>query len=423
MHTLTAIILISIFLLIFTAILIFSYTIHTENQYFVQSDPNLQIKAMRWSKNTPYPGPKGTCQVYTFENSTQGTLYQSGQPTLSLNILDKMDGVTNPLPNCLYPNQIYAQKVIRTCLAPDVPTSNDLNPSCITMNNQIVKVGYQETYYTSDCAPQLLQCLGVQTLLSVNYQIGNPDITTDNTYAVMRNNNTAEMGILNPLNPDQVLNVIRVNLGQSPAALKPGNSQSGPIVSIWNVVSESESINLFLIKTNNRGIVTINPKYGNNCVTEGVTVTGNIVGFGSPVVIEGLPYGYNWAVIPAMVIKRDGKDFMIAPQITWLGEIENIDKIPSKYNGNTGFAAFVAWLYDSDKGMSMIWTGTEGDDVVLIDMLGYEMGDGSDDEIDSVQQCQIWPYVCQFVNLSLYNYLVGIPVCIGSGSNKMCSNA
>lgn len=390
-----------------------------------------------WGMPSPGPDPtKNFCQLYEFPTAVVDIggvpTAVPGAPTLNPDVLNTLQGQpTHPF--CLDSDQIIAQQVQHTCQNPPQVTVSGAITRCFLISGGTTGLGGTETYYTTSGCLNIPQCAGQLSLVSVNFHAP----TVPNIFCLQREGTGANITMqpCNPANPAQLFRVTRVNPGQNPNSLQPGQGQNGLIAQILDRDS-----GLCVVPGTGTTTTIYDPNYlapidaecsGPSQVFTGTNVilgacTGETGGTGT------FP-GYVWALLPSVPYcpatggctgctgcigchRVPGSAFCegcpactgnaplpTPPQIVYIGNL-NLTEIPlgtTGYAGLTGNSAIVQWLIDNNA-ESMYFGGT-GDGLILRDI-------GTD-----VTVCEQQPFTAQYLNLITYNTLRAEEVCLAEG--------
>jgi hypothetical protein len=186
-----------------------------------------------WGKPSPGPDPaKNSCQLYQFPTALVNIggvpTAIPGTPSLNPTVLNSLTGhVGNPI--CLDSDQIIAQEVQHTCTAP-VGVVNGSITRCFLIDGGVTGLGGTETYFTTTGCLNIPACAGQLSLVSINFQA--PGVTGIFCLQQSGTGGTITMAPCNPSNPNQLFRVTRINPGQNPASLQPGQAQNGIIAQI-----------------------------------------------------------------------------------------------------------------------------------------------------------------------------------------------
>ena len=386
---------------------------------------------------TPSPGPnpaKNFCQLYEFPTALINIdgipTAVPGTPTFNANVLDVLQGRPTH-PNCLDSDQIIAQQVQHTCTAPTGAVNGAIT-RCFLRSGGTTGIGGTETYYTNSGCLNIPPCVGQLSLVSVNFQA--PGVT--GIFCLQRNGTggtgtNITMHPCNPSNEAQLFRVTRINPGQNPNSIRPGQGQNGLIAQILD-----RDTGLCVVAGTGTTTTIYDPNYltpiDSMCVgpTEEFEGTNVILG----ACTGGLFPGYVWALLPSVpycpltggcqgctgcagCTRELGLTICAGctgcagnaplptpPQIIYVGNL-NINMIPvgpTGYRGFTGPSAIVEWLLDNNA--EALYFGGTGDGLILRDI-------GLD-----VKLCEDKPYTAQYLNLATYNTLSAEEVCLAEGT-------
>lgn len=437
---------VSVFIIILTIIVGIGWLIRN-NTNTTPSSPNTSGSVFVWSKNTPGPNPnKNTCQLYEFPT---GYIQLGGVPTaipgaatFNSDILDNLQG--NPTyPRCLDPDQIMAQQVERKCIGLGGSDINNSITRCFLNNGGTTGLGGTEILYSNTNCFKLSPCAGILSLISINFQSpSNSDI-----YCI-QNEGTGNNVIMNkcdPSNKTQLFRVTRINPGQDPGSLQPGQGQNGLIAQILD-----RNTGLCLVPGNSTGTSIYDPKYV-GCSGPTQTFTGTNVVMGE--CTGGIYPGYLWALIPSVPYcgvsggcqgctgcvgatcercsqsntcgfdqgniciqlacqsgRCVGNESMpTPPQIVYIGDLD-ITKIPigqTGYQGLTGQNAIIKWLIDNNA--KSLYYGGEGNGLILKPI-------GTDIELPGACTTGDLGYKAQYMDLTTFNTISSLAVCLAEGT-------
>lgn len=196
--------------------------------------PNIYNAPLGWGKPVAGPDPdKNTCQLYTFPSGLVDIgdppvpTAVPGTPTYSASVLSGLAGVTG-YPSCIDTDQIIAQQVQHTCTAPAGVVEGQIT-LCDLQTGGTTGLGGTEIFYTNSNCSVIPSCAGEISLLSLNY--GAPEAPI----MCLQNNGEGElmtMALCDPAQDNQLFRITRVNPGQNPASLIPGQEQNGAFAQI-----------------------------------------------------------------------------------------------------------------------------------------------------------------------------------------------
>lgn len=399
-----------------------------------------------WGPNTPIPdSDKSTCQLYTFTTQIINQLAVPGTPTLNSQILDSLDGTT-PFPKCLDTDQIVAQKTQHTCQLGTGASPGDNSISrCLLSTGGVTGPGGSEVFYTPSGCPALKACAGQLSLVAVNFQSPFQGPTGDPGPVYCIESNGTDSAIVNPCdpsNPNQLFRITRIQPGQDPNSLKPGQGQQGIIAQILDRTS-----GLCLTMGDSSATSIYDASYlGVPQCTGTDIISGTNVVLGPCVEGPTGAPGYEWLMMPSVpycsnpegcfgctgsgcsqdapcqrqplsnACNGNCTDFCIGsanmitpPQIVYLGNLLNLDTYPDQngYQGLTGSSALIKWMLDNSA--TSLYFGGTGNGLILAP-LGVD-----------VEVCEQQPYKAQYANLSLYNIIINQSVCLAEGQNPNCT--
>lgn len=387
-----------------------------------------------WGKPTPGPDPaKNSCQLYQFPTALAdiGGISTAipGTPTLNPTVLNRLSG--HPVnPSCLDSDQIIAQEVQHTCTAPQGVVNGSIT-RCFLINGGTTGLGGSETYFTTAGCANIPACAGQLSLISVNFQA--PGVTGIHCLQSQGIGQNIAAAPCNPSNPDQLFRVTRINPGQNPASLQPGQAQNGIITQILD-----RNTGLCVVPGTGTASTIYDPTYltpiDSACTGSQQTLSGGNVILG-PCTGGSFP-GYVWALLPSVPycpltggcpgctgcigchrvsgsISCAGcagcggtSPFPTPPQIIDIANI-NVSDIPigpTGYHGLTGTSAIVQFLIDN-KSEAMYYGGA-GTGLILLPM-------GID-----VSVCIEKPFTAQYLNLTAFNTLSQEEVCLVEGTTN-----
>jgi len=391
--------------------------------------PNIYSAPLVWGTPTAGPNPKkNVCQLYEFPTSLVPTtsIAIPGAPTYNSLILDNLNGELT-YPDCLDSDQLLARQVKHTCTAPNGVISGAIT-RCTLLEGGTTGLGGSEIYYTNTGCFKVGPCAGQLSLVSVNYQ--GPNITPNHCI------DTGGRGGIEPLNPHvtvqvcdpskktQLLRITRIDIGQNPNSLQPGQGQNGLIAQILD-----RETGLCLLP---------DTAYDNSYYDpSSVGCTGNVerylgLGLRMGTCTGGEFPGYVWALLPSMsycgitggcssctgcpgchritntnnctgCAGCTGTEAMATPQqIAYVGNLD-LTKIPkTTYNGLSGSSAVYQWLAENNA-LSIFYGGT-GPTAVLLPLNA------------DITSCTVKPFTSQYINIPLYNTITSQQVCIQNGT-------
>jgi len=389
-----------------------------------------------WGKSIPGPdSDKNICQLYQFPTSfiTLSGVPTAipGAPTFNPLVLDNLQGVPR-YPTCLDNDQIMAQQLEHTCTAPQ-GVVDDAITRCFLIDGGITGLGGTEVYYSNSECFKVSPCAGQLALISINFQAP----TVSNIFCI-QNEGTGMNVTMHPCNPSlssQLFRVTRINPGQNPNTLQPGEGQNGLIAQILD-----RDTGLCLVPGSSTTSTTYDPTY-----LDTTECTGNQITFTGPNLIMstctgGQFPGYVWLFLPSLFycgvsggcsgctgcesgsceripITNDCQGFSCSPgpctgnapmttppQIVYIGDL-NTDDIPlgpTGYQGLTGTNAIIKWLLDNFA-QSLYFGGT-GDGLILRSMA------------TDIDVCTEKPFTSQYMNLTTYNTISQESVCLQRGT-------
>jgi len=360
------------------------------------------------SWGTPSPGPdstKNTCQVYTFptgEVTVQGVpTILPGTPTFDTSVLNGLTGTT-PLPTCLDLDQGVAQQLTHTCIQPVTAASSEAISRCTLVSGGTVGIGTSEVYFSNSNCPNIPPCAGQLAVLSLNFQAPlEPPycLATHDTFS-------ATMNECNPAAINQQLRVTRINPGQNPNSLQPGQGQSGLLAQFLD-----RTTGLCLTGGTGTSMTTFDPAYGNLCSESPRNITGTNVVLGPCTGPTGAFPGYVWALLPSVewcpnVAGCTGTTGTLTtpPQVVYVGNIDLTTYPTDGYQGFTGTSAVIKWLEDNNA--QSLFYGGAGEGVILTPF-------ATDDSV-----CQARAFNAQYLNYTLFNLISAQEVCYAHTSGN-----
>lgn len=350
------------------------------------------VNPQRWSIPSPSSdNAKNTCQVYTFPTVTVDTAAVAvdpgtvvpGVPTFNSTILNNLTGNSN-LPTCLDNDQIIARQVTHTCQG-----SDNIN-LCYTLEGQLVPTGTTETYYSISSVqtangqqleqcPATNACFGELSLISIDFNNSLKsciEINRSPTVAVV-------MDTCDPTNENQLFRVTRTMMGQ-PASQ---NTQTGPFAQILDRQSG----------------LCLNPTTTGSTISDPVTSFAGPSSVGSDVTLTACSaLGTDWLLLPPLTLcpntdtapkcsikntlpQQCGSAAPSAQQIVYTGNLD-LTKMPTNPN------CLLAWL----KSVHAKSLYRDNNQLVLRD-INISKED---------------PYVAQYINLNLYNFIIQQNACV-----------
>lgn len=376
--------------------------------------PNKYSAPLGWGKVTAGPDPaKNICQLYTFPTAIVNigdppipTVFP-GTPTFNSKILDSLSGITGYI-ECLDSDQIMAQQVQHTCIAP-VGVVNGQITKCDLINGGTTGLGGIEVFYTNSNCSKIPLCAGELSLLSLNFGAPTTPIKC------IKNNgqgNIVTMEDCDPSDSNQLFRITRINPGQNPSSLKPNQGQNGFFAQI---LDRNTGLCLQPSNMNENSIfdpkTTPNPDCtaGSGTSFSGLTLTfdsctGTTGTTGTTGLGSGFP-GYNWAFIES-VQYCDNPDgctniSITPPQIIYANDL-NFSTFPTNgYKGLTGASANILWLLDNDA-KALYYGGKEFP--ILRNKIGTDVN----------VVCSDFGYTAQYMNLNIYNIISEESVCFAT---------
>ena len=424
----------SIFIIILTIALGIGWWIRN-NDRPTPAPPNKYSAPLVWGKATAGPNPaKNTCQLYQFPTAIADVdgvpTAIPGTPTFDANILNGLTGRAN-YPLCLDSDQVMAQQVQHTCTAPNGVVDGSIT-RCFLLSGGTTGLGGTEVFYTDSECFNVPPCAGELSLVSVNFQAP----TVDDIFCIQQSGTgaNATMQPCNPSIPNQLFRITRINPGQNPNALQPGQGQNGLLAQILDRDS-----GLCLVAGNATTTTTYNPAYltpiDSGCSGPEQTLSGTNVILGPCTGSTGLAPGYVWVLLPSLpycpIVGNPcsgcggcvGCNRVLGtttcagcqgcngtaplptpPQIVYIGNLpfNEIPVGPTGYQGLTGSSAVVKWLIDNNA--ESLYYGGAGNGLILRPL-------GTD-----VAICEQKPYTSQYLNLTTYNTISTEEVCLAEGT-------
>jgi hypothetical protein len=425
----------AIFIIILTIALGIGWWIRN-NSNPTPSPPNKYSTPFVWG--TPVPGPnsqKNFCQLYQFPTSfiTLDNVPTAvpGAPTFNPLILDKLQGVPR-YPTCLDPDQIMAQQLEHTCTAPNGVVDGSIT-RCFLINGGVTGLGGTEVYYTNSGCFNVSACPGQLSLISVNFQAP----TVSDIYCIQNEGTgtNVTMQLCNPSINSQLFRLTRINPGQNPNTLQPGEGQNGLIAQILDRDS-----GLCLIAGTGTSSTIYDPNYLQNTECTGNQITINGTNVIMSTCTGGQFPGYVWLLLPSTTFcgvsggcsgcigypngscqripkSNNCEGFLCGldactgnapminpPQIVYIGNINLNDAPvgPTGYKGLTGSNAIIQWLIDNNA--QSLYYGGAGNGLILAPM-------GTD-----ISVCTEKPFTSQYMNLTTYNTISQESVCLQQGT-------
>jgi hypothetical protein len=234
-----------------------------------------------------------------------------------------------------------------------------------------------------------------------------------------------------PSQNSQLFRVTRINPGQNPAALQPGQGQNGFLAQILD-----RDTGLCLVPGNVSSSTIYDPSYlgVTGCTGAPETFVGTNVIIGQ--CTGGSSPGYVWALLPSVpycgitggchgctgcppgqcrripgenrcsgCATCTGFENTVTPQqIVYIGDLDlsQLPVGPTGYQGLTGDSAVIKWLIDNNA-KSLYYGGT-GTGLILRDI-----------GIDSTV-CDQKPFTAQYMNLTTYNIITAESACLAAGT-------
>lgn len=402
------------------------------NSHPTPTPPNPYIAPFVWAPPVPSANPaKNTCKLYTFPTAVlnidgyTGTAVP-GTPTFNSEVLDNLQGVPR-YPRCLDTDQIMAQQVTHTCHAPNGVVEESIT-RCFLLSGGTTGLGGTETYYTNSNCSKVTSCPGQLSLVSINFQA-----PTQPNIRCLQNEGTGgtiTMQPCDPSNPRQLFRVTRINPGQNPNSLQPGQGQNGLLAQILD-----RNTGLCVVPGNATTSTIYDPSYltpvSSTCTGPQQTFIGTNVILGPCTGGTGFAPGYVWVLLPSLPYcpivgssctgctgctgcsRIPGSNnctgcagcggnaaLPTPPQIVYAGNLNFADAPTgmTAYQGLTGPSAIFKWLEDNSA--QSLYYGGAGSGLILTDL-------GTD-----VDVCKERPYMSQYLNLTTYNTIISEEVCL-----------
>jgi len=387
--------------------------------------PNKFASPLGWGIPVAGPDPdKDFCQLYEFPTSLididNVPTAVPGNPTFNPLILDNLQGVVR-YPTCLDPDQTLAQQLQHTCIAPAGVVDGAIT-RCFLINGGTTGLSGTESFYTDSGCSAVPPCAGELSLVSINFQAPVVPISCIQNEGTGAN---VTMQTCNPSVPDQLFRVTRIDPGQNPNTLQPGQGQNGLIAQILD-----RNSGLCLLPGTGTAFTFYDPESIGRpgCSGNGLEIIGENVVMGA--CTGGEFPGYVWALLPSVSYceipggctkcggcqgcaqlprsnfcggcsKCSGSSNLITPpQIVYIGNLD-LATIPTgmtAYNGLTGSSAIVQWLIDNNA-LSLYYGGGVGGDLILARL-------GLDSSF-----CPDLAYSAQYMSITAYNTISQEAVC------------
>lgn len=415
----------AIFILILTIAFGFGWWLRN-NSNPTPAPPNAFSAPLVWGTPTPGPNPtKNFCQLYQFPTALVDIdgieTAIPGNPTFNANILNNLQGVPN-YPQCLDSDQIMAQQLQHACTAPN-GVINGAITRCFLIDGGLTGLGGTESYYTNSGCFNVPACAGQLSLVSINFQA--PTVPNINCIQNEGTGFNVTMQSCDPSNNSQLFRITRIDPGQNPNSLQPGQGQNGLIAQILD-----RDTGLCLIPGTTTTTTIYDPDYlgTSQCMGPNVIFSGTNVTMGE--CTGGIFPGYVWVLLPSLPYcpltggcggctgcpgcnRVSGSTVCFGcagcngdaplptpPQIVYVGNLnlEDLPVGPTGYNGFTGPSAIVQWLIDNNA-QSLYYGGT-GNGLILRDL-------GTD-----VTVCEDKPFISQYLNITTYNTIIQEEVCL-----------
>lgn len=316
-----------------------------------------------------------------------------GLPTLSTETLNMMTPLI-PSPTCIDVDQINAQLIKQRCIN---TSSND--SICLLVDGGTTGPGGTQSYY-QECN-NIPSCVGQLATLSVSY-----NEPTSPAYCIVNNGvNPVTQSLCDITQDNQLMRITRKTPGENPSS-----SQNGLVAQIYNRASN----------------LCLRPQPGASTLINYDSSNWNYTCGSGQVQVQPLLFtscndknsGYNWVFVPNSNycnapdpdqcnpnLNPDWEDYLetLPTQISYVGDYD-ITQIPGinstiTYNGYSGISAFVYWAVDNNI-KSLFW------------------GNDTNDSTIGLYKFQVQNNVCfaggiqsQYLNLTLYNILIGQPIC------------
>ena len=388
---------------------------------------NKYTAPLGWGKPTPGPNPnKNFCQLYEFPtvladiNGVETAV--PGNPTFNSTILDNLQG-ERVIPSCLDSDQIIAQQQQHTCIAPIGVVEGQIT-RCFLIEGGTTGLNGTESYYTNVGCPAITQCAGQLSVISINFQAPSAPQIFCLQAPIGTSGGTVTMQECNPSINQQLFRVTRINPGQTPNSLSPGQGQIGLLAQILD-----RDTGLCVVPGNDPSSTIYNPAFLGitGCSGSGNTISGTNVVLSA--CTGGEFPGYVWALLPSFpycsivggckgctgcleCLPVQGSNdcagcsgctghhnLVTPPQIVYIGDLD-LSQAPTGltgYNGLTGTSAFFQWLLDNDA-KSLYYGG--GDNNLILTNLGVDY-----------TICSQKPYTAQYMNITSFNTISEESVC------------
>lgn len=377
-------------------------------------------KTFTWGPVKAGPDPtKNYCQLYQFpiENIVIDGIptVVPPNPTFASSVLDSLEGATG-IPGCLDVDQIVAQQVQHTCVAPQgVPTgTGTVITTCNLLNGGTTGIGGSEIYYSNALCPASKLCPGQLSVLSTSYTSNiNNDICWEKN-----SNNQIIPAKCDPTNANQLFRITRMNIGDNPQAIPSNLGNSGLQTRIYD-----RTTGLCVVPSRN-GSFTKLPGCGS------LIKLGDLLTMGP---CTSVYQGFDWLFFPSIsycpypggcggctgstgcsapvgsnvCVGGPGCTGVVGtitpPQFIYIGNLD-LKTIPQTPDGVDGLSFLMSWLI-SQNARSVVCGGPGQGDIVLAPPVKTDM-----------RACEAASYVSQYLNIPSYNRLVELEVCLANST-------
>lgn len=419
---------------VFVIILLIALAIgwNIRNRSSPEPRPNKYNRPEVWSQAQPSSNPdKNVCATFTFPttvvNINNVPTAVPPTPSFNFNLLNSLQGVTGYPSGCVDSDQIIAQQLTHTCIAPEGAIDGSIT-RCFLMSGGTTGINGSEVFFSDVGCAQVQNCPGEMSLVSLNFQApGNTGI-----FCIQEENEgfNITMEKCDPSNPDQLFRITRIDPNQNPNSLSPGQGQNGLLAQIFDRTKQ-----LCLTQSESLTVTTYDPQYLNDtsCTGDNIPVPGPALTFDTcvPGITPNSFPGYNWMLLPSLQYCTNpsgctakcpgqgcfrpnhsnqcignssctGYAYMTTPpQVIYTGNID-LSNLPlgTGYNGLTGDSAVISWLIDQNS--RALFFGGTGDAAVLKAI-------GTD-----VQDCMDRAFISQYLNLTTFNIISNEAVCLAN---------
>lgn len=388
--------------------------------------PTIYNPPLGWGPLVAGPNfPKNTCQLYQFQTGEIDNQFMPGQPTFNNKVLDGMNGTGDIGLICLDPDQILAQQVQHTCTAP-LGVQNNQTTQCVLQDGGVTGLGGIEIFYSNSNCPNIAQCPGEISVISLNFQA-----PTNPIYCIKNNgeNNDVTMEECDPAKTDQQFRITRINPGQNPNTLSASQAQNGLIAQILD-----RNTGLCIMPGNKTSTTRYDPNSVPGCSGDSHSVTGTNIILSE---CENGPYpGYVWVLLPSVSYCPDANGCTactgcigciqepqknrcsgcsdckgnpplgIPQQIVYIGDLDfsTFPSGPTAYKGLTGDSAMIQWLLDNNA-KSLYYGGDKNENNIVLAPIGID-----------VNYCPDIPFTAQYLSLNAYNIIKEETACFEHGT-------